>query len=276
MIDIRIMTKKDIAFAVSMTDMECWGYLASDFKRLIFLESRGCFVAWQEDTPVGIVTTSSYGSYAFIGTLIVDKPYRGTKVGEALMIHSIDYLGKKGVTTIELDGVFEAVSLYRRLGFKDKYFSYRLSKILEGGEGDAQRFEPSMLDELITFDREMTGLARERHLTRFAEDFADSIYIHKNDVIHAYAVVRPSGENRIAIGPMVADSAESGERLLLSILNKYNGYRIGLGVLESNRRFIDFLRRRKFQHTVPSLRMYLGRLLNYEENVYCIISPEKG
>jgi ribosomal protein S18 acetylase RimI-like enzyme len=276
MIDIRIMSEKDIDFAVSMTDMESWGYLGSDFKRLISLEPKGCFVAWQENTPVGIVTTSSYDNYGFIGTLIVDRPYRDAKIGEALMINSIDYLGKKGVTTIELDGVFEAVSLYRRLGFKDKYFSYRLNKIVEDGEGEPQNFEPSMLDELIAFDREMTGLARERHLIRFAEDFANSIYVIKTDALRTYAVVRPHAEKRITVGPMIADSPESGEKLLLSILNKFNGYRLGLGVPEPNRQFIELLRRLKFQHTVPSLRMYLGRRLNYEEHICCIISPEKG
>jgi GNAT superfamily N-acetyltransferase len=276
MIDIRIMAENDIAFAVSMTDMERWGYLATDFGRLISLEPKGCFVAWQENTPVGIVTTSSYGSYAFIGTLIVNKSYRGAKIGEALMINSIDYLGKRGVTTIELDGVFEALSLYRRLGFKDKYFSYRFNTIAEKGDGEPQRFEPSMLADLIVFDKNMTGLERERYLTAFAEDFADSIYILKTDAVHAYAVVRPRAEKRIALGPMVADSLESAERLILPILKKYNGYRIGIGVLEPNRLFIELLRRLKFQHTVPCLRMYLGRRLQYEEHICGIISPEKG
>jgi ribosomal protein S18 acetylase RimI-like enzyme len=276
MIDIRIMSEKDIAFAVSMTDIEKWGYLSSDFKRLISLEPKGCFVAWKEDTPVGIVTTSSYEDYGFIGTLIVDKLSRGAKIGGALMVECIDYLGRKGVTTIELDGVFEAVSLYRRLGFKDKYFSYRLSKIVESGKGDPQRFEPSMLDELVAFDRKMTGLARERHLVRFARDFSDSIYVNKPDAMRAYAVARPRGENSVAIGPMIADSPESGGKLLLSILARYKGYRLGLGVPEPNRRFVEFLRRLEFQHTVPSLRMYLGRRLNYEEHMCCIISPEKG
>ena len=98
----------------------------------------------------------------------------------------------------------------------------------------------------------------------------------KNDMIQAYAVVRPQTEDRAAIGPMVADKYESAEKLLLSLLKKYNGYRIGMGVPETNRRFIELLRRMNFQHSVPSLRMYQGRRLNYEEHICCIISPEKG
>jgi len=276
MIDIRVMTDKDIDFGLKMTDMEKWGYLRSDFERLIYFEPKGCFIAYQDNVPVGLVTTSSYGDYAFLGTLIVDKPYRGAKIGQMLMEHSIDYLREKGVATIELDGVFQAVPLYRRVGFKDKYLSYRLTKIVEGRNHSLERFQPEMLDELIVFDKCMTGLERERYLARFAEDFCKSIYICKIDGLKAYAIVRPRAEKRVTVGPMVSENSGYAEMLLHSIMAKYSGYMINLGVLETNRAFVELLRCLGFIYNDPCLRMYLGEYRDYERHIYGIISAEKG
>ena len=125
-ISMSTMTESDIAFATEMTDREKWGYLQEDFRRLIYFEPDGCFVARMHGKNIGMVTTPSYGDYAFLGCLIVKDEFRGVGIGASLMNEAIDYLNKKGVQTIELDSVFPALSLYRPLGFKDKYLSLRL------------------------------------------------------------------------------------------------------------------------------------------------------
>jgi ribosomal protein S18 acetylase RimI-like enzyme len=162
MIRISIMTGADIAFALEMTDIEKWGYLQDDFRRLICFEPGGCFVAWKGDRRVGMITTTSYDDYAFLGCLIVPEEQRGQGIGESLMKHAVNYLQNRGVKTIELDGVFAAAPLYRRLGFRDKYLSLRFKRSAGKEAGDVPARSPISVDEIIAFDRRMTGLNRER------------------------------------------------------------------------------------------------------------------
>lgn len=127
------MMEDDIKFATKLTLYEKWGYKEKDLRRLIYFEPEGCFIAWKNEERVGMVTTTSYGDYAFLGCLIVRKEERGGELGTKLMEHAINVLKKKGVKTIELDGVFPAVSLYRRLKLKDKYLSLRFMRKATGG-----------------------------------------------------------------------------------------------------------------------------------------------
>ena len=80
-ISMSIMTESDIAFAIEMTDREKWGYLQEDFRRLIYFEPGGCFVARTHGKNIGMVTTTSYRDYAFLGCLIVREEFRGAGIG---------------------------------------------------------------------------------------------------------------------------------------------------------------------------------------------------
>ena len=174
--EIRKMTEADIPFAVGMTDIERWGYLPADFRRLISFEPDGCFVAWVNDRPVGMITSTSYNNYAFIGSLIVRQESRGEGIGEALMKKAVDHLTEKRIETIELDGVFAAVSLYRRLGFKDKYLSLRFVRDAADEYGELYSCSAEMADKIIAFDRKATGLNRNRMLKAYFGDDDYSIY----------------------------------------------------------------------------------------------------
>ena len=121
--NIRTMTRDDLRYMADLAREENWGNGLTDYNRLYDLEPEGCFVAENDDHPVGTITSIVYNSYAFLASLIVDKKERGKGVGTALMKIAMSYLQSKGVPTIELDGVLEAAPLYRRLGFQDKYLS---------------------------------------------------------------------------------------------------------------------------------------------------------
>jgi ribosomal protein S18 acetylase RimI-like enzyme len=126
MIDISLMTEADIPFAVEMTTIEGWGHSAADFERLLFLAPEGCFVAGSGGRRLGMITTTRHGDFAFLACLIVREEARRQGIGRQLLRRAISYLESVGVTSMELDGVFKAAPLYRRVGFKDKYLSLRL------------------------------------------------------------------------------------------------------------------------------------------------------
>ncbi len=308
MLKIKQMKEVDIKFAKKMTDCERWGYLEDDFRRLIAYQPDGCFAAWVNQRRVGIITTTSYDDYAFMGSLIVKGLKRDAGIGTKLMNHAIEYLKGKGVRTIELDGVFPAVTLYRRLGFRDKYLSMRWVKgAEEGGEekrigetekrgdgekgkagkraGEAEKGEDGEKGEyntmdiqaVIDFDRQKTGLDRERVIRRLVADFADRVYIiKKQSRLSAYAIVRPREGGYFLVGPMVAENYRVAEILLSNIVSKYSRSRLAIGVPEINRRAVQMVLCRGFTYNQPSLRMYWGERKDYEEHIYAILSPEKG
>lgn len=202
--------------------------------------------------------------------------YRGIKMGEKLMIAGIEHLKKRGSITIELDSVFPAAPLYRRLGFKDRYISFRFRRESMSGESALHIFASSMTDEIIEFDQVMTGLNRTRYLKRFCSEFPDSIYIMKEGGIRAYAIARERKGGSLLIGPLVAENCIIAERLFLSIMHANPENVISIGVLEPQAEFIAFLRGMGFIHTIPALRMYHGKLRHYDRNIFGIMAAEKG
>jgi ribosomal protein S18 acetylase RimI-like enzyme len=276
MIRIDIMSTADIQFALSMTDRERWGYLAADFKRLLYLSPHGCFIARDNDTPVGIITTVRFGAFAYLGTLIVSPDYRNRRIGEALMRHAISMLQSDGVTTIELDGVFPAVPLYRRLGFKDKYISLRMFRPADDAPGSPPEPE-SPFEALPAFDLKHIGLDRQALLTCYIEEFADNFMsVGPDDTPHGYAFVKPREDNHCAIGPFIARDDIAADDLLTRIVKRYGSSSLWLGIPEINAQATALARRLGFLYLTPSLRMYLGEPIAYEKHVYGIISAEKS
>lgn len=276
MLKISVMTAADTAFATEMAQAEKWGNVEDDFRRLIAFEPDGCFVAWKDNERIGMVTTTSYDHLAFIGSLIVRWSNRGKGVGQALMRHAIDYLARKNISTVEIDAVFEGVSLYSRLGFRDKYLSLRFRCNSRWGENSPPPCSPEMVHEIIEFDRNCTVLNRERMLRRYFEDLGDLIHVIKNDRVSSYAIIRPRLGGYFDIGPMVAADSSAARKLLGPILETYGPKGLAIGVPAVNTDAVELVVNNGFQYQPPSLRMYLGDRLDYEKNIYGIFSPEKG
>lgn len=273
---ISVMKEADTAFAHSLTEIEKWGYLEDDFKRLICFEPEGCFIAWKNQERVGMVTTTSYGNYAFLGCLIVKQAERGQGIGERLMNHAVEFLKSRGAKTIELDGVFAAASLYRKLGFKDKYLSLRFRRKAQSGNDIVSPCSMDTIDEIVNFDREKTGLNRERMIREYFNRPDALVLAVRREGIGAYAIARPRSGGFFTIGPMVANGSANAEKLYDSIIEKSGFDDLTIGVPEVNKDAIGILVRKAFQYGQPSLRMYLGDKRNYERYIFGIFSAEKG
>jgi ribosomal protein S18 acetylase RimI-like enzyme len=276
MLAISVMTETDISFATGLTTGEEWGYLEEDFRRLMYFEPQGCFVAWKSDKRVGVITTTTYEDYAFLGSLIVKKEERGRGIGKSLMKHAMNYLLGKGVKTLELDGDFLAVPWYRRLGFRDKYLSLRFKGEARGYGNAGLSYSPEMAEKIVHFDREKTGLSRERIIGKLLEEFGDSAHVIKRRRVAAYAIVRPRAGGELTVGPMVAENERVAELVFHSVIGKHSGKILYVGVPGTNRDAVRILLNAGFEYLEPSLRMYRGERKNYEGSIYAITSPEKG
>jgi GNAT superfamily N-acetyltransferase len=269
------MKAEDAAFAAGLSTVEEWGFYDSDFERLLSIDPAGCFIAWRKNKRAGMVCTSTYGTHAFIGCLIVEKKSRGRGFGTKLMRHAIEYLDAKGVTTIELDGVISAVSMYRRLGFRDKYLSLRF--LGTGKSGDERpRQQHVDFQEILAFDLQMTGIERGAVLAKLLQEYPDSVYIVQRGKCMGYSLVRKREGGHFLIGPLVAESNTVAEQLLQRSMLHARNTSIAIGVPEVSRAFVEILLRNGFEHIQPSLRMYRGEKLDYESHVYAILGAEKG
>jgi len=276
-IEIKKMEHSDIAFAKYLTDIEQWGHLENDFRRLLHLDPNGCFVAWQDDNRVGTVTTVSYGDYAFLGNIIVKEEHRGGIVGPRLMQHAIGYLDEKGIKTIELDGVFSAIAMYRYIGFRDKYRSLRLFREPDRGfDAEYGTSCAASIDDLISFDHKQTGIERGGMLHNLLQEFPNHTFCVKEDRLQAYAIVRERATRTLAIGPLVAEGPNVCDILLSAILATFKNEYMTIGVPEINSAAIEIMLHKGFKRSPPSMRMYRGPRIDYERHVYGIISADVG
>jgi ribosomal protein S18 acetylase RimI-like enzyme len=272
---ITVMNESDIDFALELTTSENWGNVAADFQRLLTLEPGGCFVARIDGQPVGMITTTTHGELGFIGSLIVRRQLRGRGIGGRLLQRAMSYLNSHGVTTQELDGVFAAVSLYRRYGFQDKYLSLRFRGVAAATDFRTTEAPAPDGDKILRLDRELTGLNRARVIGRLLDD-CTAMTSGIEGKLTGYAVVRRQAGGLLSCGPIIATSPLAAEELLHWLCRRYAGRTFGVGVPEGNRVMVRLLQRLAFKYLEPSLRMYHGRYVGYEDCVYGIISPEKG
>jgi GNAT superfamily N-acetyltransferase len=279
MIEIRTMKRIDIEFALELTDREEWGHLKRDFQRFLRLDPESCFVVWDADLPLGIATTISYDDYAFLGNVIVRKEMRGRGIGPMLMEHALAFLDNKGVRTVELDGVFAAVPVYRMLGFKDKYLSLRFLRkaTAESAIATDRRLEVARsVREIMIFDHEKTSIERSAMLRELAKDYARTIYCLRKKKPYAYAVVKKRADGSSHIGPLVADDRSACEKMVKLIVAGHQKNTLSIGVPEINRAASRIMRDCGFEYRLPSLRMYRGLKKDYERYVYGIVSADVG
>ena len=275
MITMRCMTSDDAAFAAELSTAEGWGFYEADFRRLVALDPEGCFVARRQGERVGVICTVSYGSYAFIGCLIVLRKARGRDVGLRLMQAAIAYLDQKHIDTIELDGVIAAVPMYRTLGFRDKYLSYRMRSD-EHAHEEAARFSRADIPEIVRFDLAKTGIERGAVLARLLQEYPEDVCTAGRDRISGYGLIRKREGGFFMLGPIVADNARAARELVRRLMRHAGNDPVVIGVPGVARRAVDVLHREGFYYTQPSLRMYRGEWIDYESCMYGILGPEKG
>ncbi len=276
MANISIMTADDIGFAIAMTDYERWGNAPADFERLINLDPTGCFVAREDAQKVGMITTTTFNDYAFMGGLIIEIDHRRRGIGEALMRHAIEYLQRKGTTSIELDATFQGVPLYRKLGFRDKYLSFRLMRSASGVSSTKPNCPDYTPEEILSLDKQLTGLDRSNILSRLMYEFNNSVHLIRTDELRGYAFVFPRADLMMQIGPVVAESDEIAASLLSEIVRDNKDHHLAIGLPESSQRFTSVLLEHQFEYWEPTLRMFLGKKRDYESSIYGIVSPESG
>ncbi len=274
------MEKKDIPFAVGLTTSEGWSSIPLDFEALVSYHPTAAFVAERRSERLGMVSAVSYGSFGFIGNLIVEKEQRKRGIGTDLMNHGIDHLERLGNASIFLDAVQEAQPLYQQLGFRRLCESMRFSGCIQCKQDRSTRvIQNQDTTSIFNMDRRAFGADRSFFLMNTLQHHRSTCKVAVDDKgVRGYclAVQTPDW---LKIGPLIVEEdADVVGNLLRALLEDWKTARVKVGVLEENTEAVKLYRSIGLQEASPSIRMIRGEQVPERKhgNEFAIGSPAKG
>lgn len=272
-ISVRLMAPADFPFAVALTDTERWGFTVDDFRRLLSLSPRGCFVVEVDGERAGLLTTLLYGEVGWIGNVIVSARLRGQGVGAAIIGHAIGHLEGGGARALRLWAYENTVALYERFRFKKD--AYTSSRWLGFGHSEHEApaahapencavfpLNPLTLQQVHALDRRFFGADRRAVLERVAGENPGSGVVARDAggkaVGYLLAKASPKG---CEVGPWIVDPAAAAWAipcLLESILDVLAGQSVELGVYDERADVAGLLVDHGFQRGFKTVRMTRG------------------
>ncbi len=280
--EVRRLERRDVSWAVRLTDLEGWGYTPADLERLRFLDPDGCFVALLEGERVGITCSTSYGKLAFIGAVIVHPDARGKGVGDALMRATLDHLDRTGVETARLNAYLHVVPFYERLGFRGEYENVRYHGSARPS-GTPSAVRPATEDDrpaIVHFDSFYFGARRDALLARLLSEFPETFLVARDEGgVRGYIVANADG-GAAEIGPWIANpaAADTAGDLLRALLARLGARPIGFTAPGPNERPHRLAAELRLETAFRTLRMVRGRDAYHglPQGVFALAGLEKG
>src|SRR3990170_7057534 len=280
--DVRVLTRRDLSWAVRLTDLEGWGYTVADLERLRALEPEGCFVAVLGGKRVRLTCSTAYGRLAFLGAVIVHPDARGKHVGEALMRRALDVLDARGVETARLNAYLHVVPFYERLGFRGEYENVRYhGKVAASGPAAGVRPATGAdLPAIAHFDSFYFGARREALLARLLQEFPEHFLVARDEGgVRGYVVANADGGSA-EIGPWVANPAapEIAGDLLRALLARLGSGRIGFTAPGPNEHPHRLAAELRLETAFRTLRMVRGKHAYHGllQGIFALAGLEKG
>ena len=278
MLDFHTITQADRDQCMKLFEMAGWGNTVDDFRRMLHYAPDGCFIAEGE---IGMVSTVNYGSVGWIGNLIVNPDNRNRGIGAELMKKAIKHLRESGVSSIRLDAVQRAVSLYRRLGFKMEFRSLRYRGTAQTGKGRrAANMIESDLEDVIELDESYFGTNRGVMLKRVYAEYPEHCFtVWDNSKIEGYIMAK-MGDPVNRVGPWICnpEKPELAGQLWNSLMQSFEGEEMWIGIPEENRTSVDIVEATGFIEQPSAIRMCLGECKTMGDvyGRFSIGAPDKG
>ena len=299
-LDFYRTTLDDFEDIFRLIDLTGWGETRDDITRVIRNPNNTYISVIDTETSemIGITLAAAFEQIGTIGHVIVDPEYRGMGIGEELMCEAIKILEFKGCSTIKLDAVLQARTLYERVGFIFELNSLRykytfkkpsdLTNLITKTKKHPQKFpvlncKESDLVQILEADKEFFGGDREDFLFPLFEDHPDFSFItrDKEDFIEGY-LFGTFDDKVLKLRAGIADSFDTTMDLIRAALitaeTKGVIHTIGLGILENSKWGLKAIEELGFTQTSYSLRMYYGEKTPATTNpvIFAIGDPAKG
>jgi len=260
-VTVRAMVESDLQFAVDLANQEHWDYDLTDLNRLRHLFPKGCFVAEHDGIRAGWVVACTYGSLAWISSLVVRDNLRGQGVGAALVKHLVEYARKLGIGTVGLYSYRKSIGFYERIGFKhDSVFEHLEGSSQEAHDGASIR-QVSDTGEIAELDRKYFRANREPLLRLLHEEYPHLLLSFQDAEFTGYIAGKSFSDGSAEIGPWVCEAAQplSSEHLFASELSRLKSRRIGLTIPVENFEAQRIVQKYGFRVKQRVFRMFLGK-----------------
>jgi len=205
---ITAMRGQDIGWAVGLTGKECWGFVRSDFLRIMEHTPGGSFVARLGPRRVGMLTTMCHGRTCWIGNVVVERALRGKGIGKLLVESALNFSALRGIKRTALLSRERTVGFYAGMGFHRDARFVGMSGVPDGSGNhpNVVPVTPALWTGVLALDRKACDEERRRLLRLLARDFAKYFlaYVEKGCVL-GFIVGKP-GRGLVDVGPWVAVS----------------------------------------------------------------------
>lgn len=275
------MSKKDIAFAVRITDTMNWNLTEQDFKFMMQLEPEGCFVLMHGAENIGITTTISFGEVGWIGNVIVDESYRGKRAGSTIVEYAVNHLKSRGAKTIGLYSYKDKVDFYTRFNFKQDLeftvLSGKASSLHTGTAASIRKAGKKEMRKIVGFDSFHFGASREKLLEKIANTRGNLCYCHMENGDFLGYVMAKVYNHYAEIGPLVCkrENGKTATTLLTAVLNSLGDCEVSMCLLKREEALINMLLDAGFKESFDVVRMFFGQLV-FKDCIYIAESLERG
>ena len=264
-ITLRQMTEGDVPAADELRRLAGWNQTLEDWRRMLRLEPRGCFVAVQNGEVVGTVTTTTHGqALAWIGMMLVHPEHQRRSIGTRLMRLALEYLQGRGVKCVKLDATPAGRPLYEKLGFVSQWTLTRCRRLAEdetqypeSAASKARDLADADWDAVDEIDAVAFGAPRDRLLRSLAQDSRAGLVWPAQGRVVGWGMLRP-GANDDYLGPLVCSSAEGSLSLVAALLGKAGRHAVIWDVPDQNESAKTTAQRFGFVPLRPLTRMCLG------------------
>lgn len=269
---IHQLSPADLDFARKLSQLAGWNQTQTDWRRLLEMAPRDCFLATTSGCPAGTATTTDFsGDIAWIGMVLVHPEFRRQGLATCLMKECLDRLGRQ-VRCIKLDATPVGMEVYGRLGFAEEFRLARWQGIAPGSS--SPKPTASRLDEAqFHLDQVGFGADRSDFLRRLAAD-SERVVLGPDG---AYGMIR-RGEKAFYLGPVVARDPETGKTIVEILLGSVQEHPVYWDLPEDNEPAVALAESMGFSRQRELIRMWTGRefLAGSASIQWAISGPETG
>lgn len=277
---IREMSLADIPAGLALCRASRWNQTERDWQHFLMTAPHGALVAVENGVVIGTVATLPYGPFAWISMVLVDPAARRRGVGTLLLNRGLALVPE--AVTARLDATPAGEVLYRQLGFVAEYglarFFLDVRRHGAASKPGARPLACADWPAIHEMDTRAFGASRASLLERLADEAPEYAWVAEHhDRLQGYLLGR-HGHVREHLGPLIADTAETAERLLEACLAAHPDREVFLDVPDDQQAWRAGLAQLGFVIERPFLRMYRGRLTapGQRSRVYAITGPEFG
>lgn len=261
---LRRLRLDDAPCGLALSQAVGWSLTGASWARMITWGGRGAFGLFVGETLVATTIATRYGpERAWIGAVITHPEHQRRGYARQVMAAALAHLEEQGIQHVLLDATDQGRPLYESFGFEPIYnvevWRGRASSYLGSR---AQPLRGADLDEVVALDAAVFGVARGRIIRRLVADYPHMAWVDVDDgEIVGYVLAQTDRENGALthIGPWIARSPWSAEKLLRTALSVLIGQEVRVDIPDRNTRATVFAHNHDLHYHHHCVRMHLGR-----------------